>query len=142
MIARRTENASLLLNLAPLVDVMMCLLVFFMLATKMLAQTVSPVTLPVSTVAQPGDDLSSRRIIVEVLTAADGTAAYRVNEQATPEAELLVRLERETSANAGATCYVRADGQVAYRHLSPIVSACAKLGLQRLTFATMPQESE
>ena len=142
-IKRPPRPASMTLNLAPMVDVMMCLIIFFLLASKLAAEF--PVDLPWAVAAKEVDkgDLGNRvTITVRRQAAGDETAEYvvtdwdgeRVSERVLqPEdvkALLQVRAESAARDNQKLRCVIRADRMVQYQHVEAVLRGCgwAKIG--------------
>jgi hypothetical protein len=68
---RPPKETTISLNLAPMVDVMMCLLIFFMLATKMVEQENSKIDLPLARAAKEVEKKElGNRFVINVRDAA------------------------------------------------------------------------
>src|SRR5262245_7876582 len=81
---RRIPTAAVFdLNLAPMVDVMMCLLIFFMLATRMVEQENSRIDLPAARAAQDQeiDDAGSRFVINITQSDRQTEPVYLIREE-------------------------------------------------------------
>ncbi len=89
---RPPATTRLGLNLAPMVDVMMCLLIFFMLATKMVEQENSRIDLPVAQAAKDAEKHTlGNRLVVNIREAAlhgGQGAVYLIRENVVPFAEV------------------------------------------------------
>ena len=91
MMKRPPQTTGMDLNLAPMVDVIMCLLIFFMLATNLVQNENSPIDLPVAAAAKDAEkqDLGNR-VVVNVRPLGDpdsGEAVFEMNgEPVTVEA--------------------------------------------------------
>ncbi len=133
---RRSGAVEFDLNLAPLVDVMMCLIIFFMLTGRLAQRERVRVDLPQSSAAKHEAAKSpERRVIVNVAGAA-GVPEYRVGEQSLSIADLGERLNREAARDPAVSCYIRADRQLEYRHVEPILLLCSRARIGHVTFAT------
>ncbi len=115
-----------LINMTPMVDVILCLLVFFMAATRLYDWDDSEFAVKTPEVAQAApasaapDDLE--------LTIL-GAGAVRVGET-TYDLDALVRFLGEARAryvNQGVV--VRGDAALAYQDLADVLSACDQAGL-------------
>lgn len=133
------------LNLAPMVDVMMCLIIFFLLAAKMVAAEHYPVALPWAVAAktvEPGD--LGTRVTITVRPAGDAgkSAEYvvadwdgqqiveRVLHPDDVEALLAARAARAARENQKLRCVIRADEGVRYEHVEVVLRGC---GLARIS---------
>lgn len=136
---RRKSNGAVEfdLNLAPLVDVMMCLIIFFMLSAKLTQREhAERVDLPVSSSAQPAARRTGvNRVVVNVVPDSTGVS-YVMDDRSVPLKEVAGRLEREAARDAAVTCYIRADRAIEYRHVEPILVECSRAKIGKVTFAT------
>lgn len=142
---RRPPKTTVLgLNLAPMVDVMMCLLIFFMLATKMVEQENSKIDLPSARAAKEVDkqDLGNRLVInVRDATVLGGNGVdyvVRENVRSLEEIRSLLTLEQERDPDVN--CVIRADRSVPYRHVQAVMVLCAQANLRNLTFGALQGE--
>jgi len=95
------------INVTPLVDVMLVLLIIFMI-TAPLAQHKIKIELPIAALAKPPDEAASQPITLSVkdngelywndepITEAAMQAQLRVAAQRTPQPELQIRADRDT----------------------------------------------
>jgi biopolymer transport protein ExbD len=136
---------SLTLNLAPMVDVMMCLLIFFMLATKMVEQEHTRIDLPVATSAKDAKrETASGRFVINIRrTAAAGQdeVVYLLREEALPLDQLLERLSAAGRLDPQLTCLIRADRHVRYRDVEAILAGCARTGVSNVSLGAIRNES-
>lgn len=140
----------MILNLAPMVDVMMCLIIFFLLAARMVAAEHHPVDLPWAQAAkevEPGD--LGTRVTITVRRAHDGDdqAEYVVadwdGEQivervlAPTDVERLLQARAARAARAGQKprCVIRADRLVMYKHVEVVLRACGLAQIRDVVFS-------
>ncbi len=143
------------LNLAPMVDVMMCLIIFFLLASRIVDAEHRPVNLPAAEAARevsPGE--IGRRVTINVLPAADDPLRADYVVQAWNGRELVERRldagkvagylqTRARLADGGAEglrCIIRADREVAYGHVEVVLRGCGLAGIQHVVFAAQAVE--
>lgn len=126
------------LNLAPLVDVVMCLIIFFMLSARLTQREhAERVDLPVSSSAQPAAKRPGvSRVVVNVVPDKSGGAGYVLDDRPVGIAELGARFDREAARDAAVTCYIRADRGIEYRYVEPILVECGRAKIGKVTFAT------
>lgn len=131
------------INLAPMVDVTMCLMIFFMLTTQMVKEENSTIDLPLAATAK---DASKKelgdRFVINIRDAAvtgGSGAIYLVQEKETTLAGLLDRLQAERAARADLNCVIRADRELPYRYVQAVMMGCAKAGIQKVTFSAVPR---
>ncbi len=140
---------NMTLNLAPLVDVMMCLIVFFLLASKMVAAELNPVNLAWAVASRPVEpgDLGDRVTITVRHGASDDLAEYVVTEwdgQAIVERKLSPgEIETLLTTRSAAAkhrerelrCVVRADRMIRYQHVETVLRSCGKAKVRNVVFS-------
>jgi biopolymer transport protein ExbD len=149
---RMPRPARMDLNLAPMVDVMMCLIIFFLLASKLVTAERFAVDLPWAAAAREvADPDLGRRVAISVRPGAggDATAEYViadwdgrqiVERVLAPEdlAPLLRgRAERVRAENPelALRCLIRADENVQYQHVEQVLRAAGLARLRHIVFA-------
>jgi biopolymer transport protein TolR len=115
------------INMTPLIDVMLVLLVIFMIAAPLLVNSVQ-VDLPKA----EGAEASTAPQFVELSIDRTGTV-YVNNAQQSPEA-LARLLEKTAKANAAAEVRLRADTTVPYGRVVEVMGVAQKAGLNRIGF--------
>lgn len=116
------------INVTPLVDVMLVLLIVFMVAAPMMMVGV-PVNLPRTAAARVAQ--TAPPIVVSV--ARDG--AVFVRQEAVPEAELPAKLRALRAADGGgeAPVYVRGDRAVPYGEVMRVMGRVSQAGVGRVS---------
>jgi biopolymer transport protein TolR len=118
------------INVTPLVDVMLVLLIIFMVTAPLMVSGV-PVKLPESTAAQ--DRPPAKPMVITI--AADGRLYIR-DEQVTAD-ELVRRLAAlqpsEAEGQAETTAYIRADEAIAYGAVMTVLNDVSKAGYSRIS---------
>ncbi|MBL8878277.1 MAG: biopolymer transporter ExbD [Phycisphaerales bacterium] len=148
MLNRPPKPVSLTLNLAPMVDVMMCLIVFFLLAARIVDAEHRPIELPwAKSATTTGAIDGGARIVINVQHIDDDQASYIVTGwdgrdltdmalDADQLGPLLIAKSREAAArNDEIRCVIRADREVAYRHIERVLQACGEARIGRIAFA-------
>jgi biopolymer transport protein TolR len=119
------------INVTPLVDVMLVLLVIFMVAAPLMVQGV-PVALPRSAAAK----LNQVNQPMVVTLARDGTLYVR-DEKVEPLA-LTDRLKTIRSAEGDTIVYVRADKGAAYGDVMELLGRVGTGGYERVSLLAQP----
>ncbi len=118
------------INVTPLVDVMLVLLIIFMITTP-LAQHKIKVELPVATVnANPPEKSESVNLAVK-----DDGAMYW-NDAAVTNAELQARFAVEAAKNPQPEIHLRADRSIRFRVISKILADAKQAGIIKIGFIT------
>jgi len=129
-----------------MVDVTMCLLIFFMLTTEMVKSENSLIDLPLASAAKRVEkkDLGDRFVINirDARLSGGSGATYLVQEKETTLAGLLERLQAERSARAEVNCVIRADRGLPYKYVQAVMLGCAKAGVKKITFSALPRGGE
>jgi biopolymer transport protein TolR len=114
------------INITPMVDVMLVLLIIFMVAAPLMVTGV-PIELPKTTAAKLGQ---SKKPMVVTLTA-EGKVQIR-NDFVTRE-ELIPKLREIRASEGDAVVYVRADKKNAYGDVMEILGDVGQSGFGRVS---------
>jgi biopolymer transport protein ExbD len=130
---RRRARNDIAIELVPLVDVVLVLLLFFMVSTTFIRQSELKVELPeASTTAQQTDSS-----IVEVAIGADGE--YAVNGRLLVDNQLPTLMRALSEAIAGDTAkhlVINADSDARHQSVVRAMDAAGQLGLIHLSITT------
>jgi len=124
------------INVTPLIDVMMVLIVFYLIVGKLAADRREQVALPASAV---GASDEAEAIEVTVAPAAPGSDLARITlaGREVSEAELEAALRALIGPGGAApSVRVRADRRLRYGAVAPVVAACRGAGLTSVTLVT------
>lgn len=127
---RRREDPEL--NLVPMIDVVLVLLIFFMIATSLRRESALELRLPESSgLPMPGNPAT-----LEVSIDAEG--GYAINGQALHPADAATLREQLKSLSGGRALplTLRADGRTPHQAVVTVLDVAGQLGLQQLTIAT------
>jgi len=122
------------INMIPLIDVMLVLLVIFIITAPLLTHAVK-IDLPraASQVNVP----KSENVHLSIDTA--GTVYW--NGEPVDRPAWRARMTAAARAVEQPELHIRADGDLAYRHVAQIMSDAAAAGLTRIGFVTDPREA-
>ncbi len=123
------------INVTPMVDVMLVLLIIFMVTAPLLVAG-TPVELPKVT-AQP---IAQTKKPVVVTLAADRGLSIR-DERVDPSS-LIPRLAELRRSQGDSVIYVRADKKIAYGDVMELLSWIGTSGYQRISLLSQPPSSE
>lgn len=115
------------INVTPLVDVMLVLLVIFMITAPLLASSIR-LDLPQTAAARPSE---SERAIALVV---DREGVVYIDDKALDREALLARLRTVASAHADTEVQLRADAGVAYGRMVEVIGLAQQAGLSRVGF--------
>jgi biopolymer transport protein TolR len=125
----RTKGAPPMsdINVTPLVDVMLVLVVIFIITAPLLASAIR-LDLPRTDAARPGDPPSFVTVVV------DKTGQAFFNDHPVTQGELGMALQEAARANPGAEVQLRADQGVPYGRVVEVMGEAQKAGLNRIGF--------
>jgi biopolymer transport protein ExbD len=118
------------INITPLVDVMLVLLIISMLAAPMLQKGI-PLELPATETAK---DIRDPRTVVSL----DRDGRLRLNDQPVHPDLLEQRMKALASGNPGDTVFLRADKLIPYGEVLRIMDLIRKAGVTRVALVTVP----
>ena len=122
------------INVTPLVDVMLVLLVIFMVTAPMIQQGVA-VELP----ASKGQSLPSSKASEPYVVSVTADGATFVNDRSVTMAELRAELVDLVGADPGAAVYLRADSNARYGAVVEVISVMKRVGVEQLGMITEPR---
>ncbi|OJW74560.1 biopolymer transporter ExbD [Thiobacillus sp. 65-1402] len=123
------DNAEI--NMIPLIDVMLVLLVIFIITAPLMTHAVK-VDLPLAS-SQPNE---VKPETINLSIKANGAVFW--NAEAVDAAAWQTRMAAAALQTPQPEIHLRADGDLAYRHVAQIMADAAKAGLVKLGFVTDP----
>ena len=117
------------INMTPLVDVMLVLLVIFIITLPVIQHAVK-VDLPSASStrsAPPPDNLQ---------LSIDAQGQYFLGKQALDDHDLFAQLQAEASKDPQPQLYIRGDKRVPYEFVAQAMSSAKRAGMQRVSFVT------
>ena len=119
------------INMTPLVDVMLVLLVIFLVTAPMLNSAVK-LNLPAETAAQITEEKT-------VTIAINQAGQYFIDDKPVSENELEQKLTATAKENPKQQIHIRADVDVHYGKVSHILATLQRSGLSNIGFVTEPK---
>ena len=119
------------INMTPLVDVMLVLLIVFMVTIPVIRHAVK-VDLPHASSQKE----ETRPVQVNVSVQADGTVLW--DEQKVSDDELRAKIEQAAKTSPQPELHLNADRKVAYEKVAQDMSAAQAGGLTKIGFVTQP----
>jgi biopolymer transport protein ExbD len=119
-----------------MIDVLMCLIVFYLIVGNLAADRLMPMDLPR---AQARDDRPApEEFVINVRTGDSADASpveLRLEMSAVTLADLEAALVARIAENPATTVLLRADRGLVYAHISPIIAACRRAGAATVNLA-------
>ncbi len=122
------------INMVPLIDVMLVLLVIFIIAAPLLTHTVK-VELPKAS-SMPED---SKPEVIHLTVDAAGNVYW--NDRKVDETGWRASMAQAATRPSKPELRIRADGSIAYRHVAGLMADAARAGLDKIGFVTEPVPS-
>ncbi len=119
------------INVTPLVDVMLVLLVIFMIAAPLLTVGV-PVHLPRTNA--PPISQNTEPLVISV----NSSGQIFISNTPVSSDDLVPRLEAITGANPNAVLYVRGDREINYGRVLEVMSLISAAGFQKVSLIAEP----
>jgi len=122
------------INMIPLIDVMLVLLVIFIITAPLLTHAVK-IDLP-----RAANELNVvKRENIQLSIDAAGTVYW--NGEALDEGAWRARMAEAARIEPQPEVHIRADGELAYKRVVTVMSDAARAGLTRIGFITDPRET-
>jgi biopolymer transport protein ExbD len=123
------------INIAPLIDVVFLLIIFFLTVSHIIKVQVEAVTLPESTEGEKSEQLTGARVIINVHKDERIVVAGEICER--NSLEQILRTEMGRSGGDGLSVLLRADREVLWARTSEIMQICRRLGINDVTIAVI-----
>ena len=128
-------------NVTPLIDVIMCLIIFFLVCGRLAAQESNDkVVVPRAALGQEMPEQRDRFVINVVPSKSthdpNAEPALYIRGEQIGMNELTVYLRREKKDTPDLKVILRADQSISYQWIAPILSACAQADIKSVNFST------
>jgi len=127
-----TDEVMNEINMTPLVDVMLVLLIIFMVTAPMMNQAGVSIDLP-RTESAPLPSTPDQLVL-----SIDKDLKYYVGEEVVPAADLGARLAGLAAAKPDRPVFVRADGEVPYREVASLLGIAKQSGMPKVGLVFEP----
>jgi biopolymer transport protein ExbD len=117
-------------DMAPMIDMVFLLLIFFMVASVVVTDKVE-IELPESQAAKVPEDIKGRLVLT-----VDANDQIYIGMAAVTMDELKERVTEELELDPNLRLMIRSDGRVEYQTNKKIMIACSEVGATDLIYAT------
>lgn len=127
-----TDDVMNEINMTPLVDVMLVLLIIFIITVPVMKHSVN-VDLPRA---------SSEQQVIKpetVRLSVDAQGVYYINDGKITDEELTPRLQAAAALNPQPDLHIRGDKAVRYERVAQAMAAAQQAGLHKIGFITEPK---
>jgi biopolymer transport protein TolR len=123
------------INMTPLIDVMLVLLVIFMITAPLMTSSLK-LDLPKTEAGAPAQEPTS------ITLAIDAEGRYYVGEQQVPREALPQRLRDAARRRPPPDVLLRADRRVPYGEVAELIAQLQQAGLTRIGFVVEPKQAQ
>lgn len=128
------------INVTPLIDVLLTLIIMFMLVVAMDPEYVEKTQLPQPDQKQPANEPDGRTVIIEVVWMANNqTPTIRINQEDVRWEDLETRLARIYLTRVEKVAFVRGDADVSFQYVASVIDLAHHAGVQRIGLLTNGQ---
>jgi len=123
------------INMVPLIDVMLVLLIIFMITAPLLTHSVK-IDLPTASSEISNEEPET------VTLALDEKGTMYWNNEIISDAQLTARLAEAAAQSKQPELHLRADRDTRYQQLADIMSRARQAGIQKMGFITQPNRQD
>ncbi len=127
-----TDDVMNEINMTPMVDIMLVLLIIFIITVPVMKHSVN--------IDLPRANNEAQNIKPEtVRLSVDAQGAYFINETQISDDELAPRLKAAAAQNPQPDLHIRGDKAVRYERVAQAMAAAQQAGLRKIGFITEPR---
>ena len=127
-----TDDVMNEINMTPMVDIMLVLLIIFIITVPVMKHAVN-IDLPHAT--NQAENIKPETVRLSV----DAQGAYFINEAPVLDADLPTQLQLAAAQNPQPDMHIRADKNVRYERVAQAMAAAQQAGLRKIGFITEPK---
>ena len=127
-----TDDVMNEINMTPMVDIMLVLLIIFIITVPVMKHAVN-IDLPHAT--NQAENIKPETVRLSV----DAQGAYFINEAPVFDADLSAQLRLAAAQNPQPDMHIRADKNVRYERVAQAMAAAQQAGLKKIGFITEPK---
>ena len=129
------------INVTPLVDVLLTLIVMFMLVVAMDQEQGETAQIPQPDQKQTAGEKESRTVVIEVVwSTKDAPPRIKINQEDVRWEDLDARLARIYLTRAEKVAFVRGDADVDFQYVAEVIDAAHHAGVRRVGLLTEGRE--
>jgi biopolymer transport protein ExbD len=137
-----TEGGDDEINMAPMIDMVFLLLIFFMVASHMASVERVPVPLPVADKAKVPEDIRDRQLVTLLATDdSGGKVEIFMNLQKMDMQGFASEMEKKVAGNDSQPVYLRVDRRLRQKYVRQVMAICADAGIADVIFGVLESGS-
>lgn len=131
-------------QIAPMIDILLVLLVFFMsISSTEVLQSNKEINLPIAKDAKEAKENPGQVIVNVAYNAVNNATVIEVDQRELPgPAELATILDNKVKANPLVRVVIRADRQVRYEYMRSLLEAIGRSGVGNVTFSVVDKDAQ
>ena len=123
------------INVTPMIDVVMCLIVFYLIVGKLAADQRSNIRLPES--ATGAADKAQDHLVINVMAGrTPGSTRIVIDTFDIPESSLEATIRERVGSRADVVVELRGSRELSYASIAGVVRACKNAGVASVRLAT------
>jgi biopolymer transport protein TolR len=131
------------INVTPLIDVLLTLIVMFMLAVSMDKQYQEKAQVPQPQEQGRSSPQPERTIVIQIVwTAKDVPPTVKINQEDVPWDELETRLAKIYLTRAEKVAFVHGDANVDFQYVADVIDSAHHAGVRRIGLLTQDRTLE
>ena len=131
------------INVTPLIDVLLTLIVMFMLVVSMDKEYQEKAQIPQPNQKQTAGEQQSRTIVIQVLwTTKDHPPTVKINQEDVGWQDLETRLTQIYLTRAEKVAFVRGDAEVDFQYVADVIDVAHHAGVRRIGLLTQDRMVE
>lgn len=125
------------INVTPMIDVLLVLLIIFMLIVPLVPKGLA------SSVPQPAKSGTTQTgaVVLELTKSSGGGAGYRINQQAVAREDLQSKVAEIFASRARREMFVKADGGLAFTKVAEAIDTVRSAGVEHVGLLTPAVEA-
>ena len=134
-LSKRVRPYGAVINIAPLIDIVFLLIIFFMTVSQMTKMEVEEVTLPEAREGKQPVELATGRLIINL--RKDGRIVMAGQTCSPTILRRILAREVKERGKEELSVLVRGDREAPWKRAAAILRACAQLGIDRVHVAVI-----
>jgi len=129
------------INVTPLIDVLLTLIIMFMLVVSMDPEYVEKTQIPQANQKETAAESQSRTIVIQVVwTGKDQQPTVKLNQEDVRWEDLETRLAQIYLKRAEKVAFVRGDADVDFQYVASVIDVAHHAGVKRIGLLTKDQQ--
>jgi len=129
------------INVTPLIDVLLTLIIMFMLVVAMDPEYGEKVQIPQPQKDAASEPMIDRKVVIQVVwTTKDAPPSVKINQEEVRWEDLELRLAQTYLKRPEKVAFVRGDANVDFLYVADVIDLAHQAGVQRIGLLTNGQE--